>query len=326
LKRITYSVLVAVFAIGVFAQRASMQSLTYNSGQDVSPAYEGWEENPDGTFNLVFGYMNRNWKEEIDVPIGPGNNIEPGGPDQGQPTHLLPRRNRFIFRIRVPKDFGQKEIVWTLVTHGKTNKAYASLKTDLRIENIDIMSETGALGAGASNPEIRADKAPDVKVEGSDKLTAKVGQPVTLSAIVTDDGVPKGRPNSAGGGGPNAAGRGGPGAGAAPAGGARGRGAAIPTPPSRVTVGKTLGLHAGWFVYRAAGPVTIEPDQIEIWEDTREGANSPWAPRWTPPPPPPEGRWTAKATFEQPGTYVLWCRADDGALTSDAAVTVTVTK
>lgn len=310
MKRIHYSVLVTVLALGAFAQRASMQSLTYSSGQDVSPAYEGWEENADGSFNLVFGYMNRNWKEEIDVPIGPMNNIEPGGPDQGQPTHLLPRRNRFIFRIHVPKDFGQKEIVWTLTTHGKTNKAYASLKTDLRIENIDIMSETGALGAGTSNPEIRADKAPEVKIDGPKTIAAKVGQPVTLSALVTDDGVPRPRGGAA-------LGRGGPGA---------GRGVAIPTPPARITVGKSLGLHAGWFVYRGAGQVTFDPDQIEVWEDTREGANSPWAPRWQAPPAPPDGKWTAKATFSEPGTYVLWCRADDGALTGDDSVTVTVTK
>jgi hypothetical protein len=311
LKRIAYSVLVTALAAGVFAPRASMQSLSYSSGQDVSPAYEGWEQLPDGTFNLVFGYMNRNWKEELDAPIGAENNVEPGGPDQGQPTHLLPRRNRFIFRVHVPKDFGQREVVWTLVTHGKTNKAYASLKTDLRIENIDIMSETGALGAGTSNPEIRADKAPEVHVQGPKTIAAKVGQPVTLTALVTDDGVPKVRGGAAG------LGRGGPGA---------GRGPAIPTPPARITVGKSLGLHAGWFVYRGAGDVKFDPDQIEVWEDTREGANSPWAPRWPNPAPPADGKWTAQATFSQPGTYVLWCRADDGALTGDDAVTVTVTK
>ena len=304
-------VLFTALAVALGGSRAWTQSLTYNSGQDVSPAYEGWEENPDGSFDLLFGYMNRNWEEEIDAPIGPENNIEPGGPDQGQPTHLLPRRNRFIFRVHVPKDFGQKELVWTLVTHGKTNKAYASLKTDLRIENIDIMSETGALGAGSSNPEIRADQAPVVKIEGAKKLTAKVGQPVTLTALVTDDGVPRGR-----GFGGGALGRGGFGA---------GRGPAIPPPPVRITVGKALGLHAAWFVYRGAGKVTFMPDQVEVWEDTREGANSPWAPRWAPPPAPADGRWTAQATFSEPGTYVLRCRADDGALTGDDELTVVVT-
>ena len=56
----------------VFAQQA------YMSGQTIAPAYEGWERNDDGSFTLVFGYMNRNWEEVIDVPIGPENSIEPG--------------------------------------------------------------------------------------------------------------------------------------------------------------------------------------------------------------------------------------------------------
>ena len=139
---------------------------SFNSGQPVWPAYEGWERNPDGSFNLVFGYMNDNWQEELDLPIGPANSIEPGGPDQGQPTHFLPRRNRFIFRIRVPKDFGSRELVWTLTANGNTTKAYASLRPDLVIENVDIMSETGALGAGTSSPEVRANKPPIIKLEG----------------------------------------------------------------------------------------------------------------------------------------------------------------
>ena len=99
-----------------FAQRS------YATGQTIAPAYEGWERNDDGSFTLVFGYMNRNWEEEIDVPVGAGNSIEPGGPDQGQPTHFYPRRNRFVFRVRVPADFGDQELVWTLTAHGQTER------------------------------------------------------------------------------------------------------------------------------------------------------------------------------------------------------------
>ena len=134
--------------------------------------------------------MNRNWEEEIDVPIGPDNNIEPGGPDQGQPTRLLPRRNRFIFRVRVPKDWGQKELVWTLTTKGKTEKAFATLRPDYFIDDVVIASETGALGAGTSSPEIRANKRPSVKLDAKSQ-SVKVNQPLTLIAWVTDDGVPK---------------------------------------------------------------------------------------------------------------------------------------
>ena len=112
-----------VIGLALVAGRESTSAQTYSRGQNASPAFEGWEKNADGSFNFLFGYMNRNWEEEIDVPIGPDNSIEPGGPDQGQPTRLLPRRNRFVFRVRVPKDWGQKELVWTLTTKGKTEKA-----------------------------------------------------------------------------------------------------------------------------------------------------------------------------------------------------------
>jgi hypothetical protein len=100
MKRIVLSALIAVLA----HQTASTQSLSYARGQNVSPAFEGWEKNDDGSFNMMFGYMNRNWEEEIDVPVGPDNNISPGAADQGQPTHFLPRRNRFVFKVRVPAD------------------------------------------------------------------------------------------------------------------------------------------------------------------------------------------------------------------------------
>src|SRR5262245_22833164 len=152
-------------ALSLAAARDTTIAQTYSRGQNASPAFEGWEKNADGSFNLLFGYMNRNWEEEIDVPIGAENNIEPGGPDQGQPTRLLPRRNRFVFRVRVPADWGQKELVWTLTTKGKTEKAYATLRPDYFIDDVVIASETGALGAGTSSPEIRANKRPSVKLD-----------------------------------------------------------------------------------------------------------------------------------------------------------------
>jgi hypothetical protein len=279
---------------------------TYSSGQPVWPAFEGWERNDDGSFSLVFGYMNDNWAEEPNVPIGPENNIQPGPPDQGQPTHFQPRRNRFVFRVRVPKTFGEKEeVVWTLTTQGKPQKAYASLRIDSLIENIDIMSETGALGAGASSPEIRADKAPIVKIDGAKTRTAKVGQPVALSALMTDDGVPPTRPPQQPGGG--------------------GRNPAL-QPPFRPTVNKSLGLHISWYVYRGAGKVTFDPPSIKAWEDTRTGANSPWAPYWVAPPKPADNKYAVQATFAEPGTYVICARGDDGALTADDMVTINVSR
>src|SRR5262245_34486351 len=74
-----------------------------DSGQSITGAFEGWYQNPDGTFTLLMGYMNRNGKETLDIPVGPNNRIEPGGPDQGQPTYFLPRRQWGVFTITVPK-------------------------------------------------------------------------------------------------------------------------------------------------------------------------------------------------------------------------------
>ncbi len=67
-----------MLALLVVSHGASAQ-LTYSRGQSVSPAFEGWWQNDDGSYTLFFGYMNANWDEELDVPIGPENNIVPGG-------------------------------------------------------------------------------------------------------------------------------------------------------------------------------------------------------------------------------------------------------
>ncbi len=309
-------VLCALALVGPGSVPGLSAAQSYSSGQNVSPAYEGWEKNEDGSFNFLFGYMNRNWEEEIDVAVGSDNDIEPGGPDQGQPTRFLPRRNRFVFRVRVPADFGNREMVWTLTTKGKTEKAFATLRPDYFVNDVVMASETGALGAGTSSPEIRANKRPIVTIPTAQSLVAKVGEPLSLVAIVDDDGVPKPRGRNLIGSGNSRA----------TAAAAEDRVNRAYIPPARVTVGKTVGLHLSWFVYRGPGNVQFDPPQVKVWEDTRTGANSPWAPLWTPPPVPVEGQWVAQATFETAGTYVLRALADDGALLGYQDVTVTVTR
>jgi hypothetical protein len=88
------------------------------SGQSITAAYEGWFKNPDGSFSLLVGYYNRNLKQELDIPVGPGNRIDPGGPDRGQPTHFLPNRQWGMFTITVPKDFGDQKLTWTIEANG----------------------------------------------------------------------------------------------------------------------------------------------------------------------------------------------------------------
>src|ERR1700694_388518 len=79
----------------------------------VTGAFEGWYENRDGTPVFLVGYYNRNTQQELDIPIGPNNRIEPGGPDMGQPTHFLPSRQFGMFGIPVPKGFTpQDKYTW----------------------------------------------------------------------------------------------------------------------------------------------------------------------------------------------------------------------
>jgi hypothetical protein len=259
------------------------------------------------------------------VPAGPDNGFDKGGVDQGQPTHFLPRRNRFVFRVPVPSGFTEKdELVWTLTTKGKTEKAFASLALDYRIDSVVRASETGALGAGSSSPEVRANKPPSLEVQGQKRLTAKVGEPVTLVATIADDGIPKTRALGAGSAVTNT------GSSATLSTSSREqleafRSRRMTLPPTRVTVGKIVGLHASWFVCRGAGRVAFDPAQIASWEDTRTGGNSPWAPLWTPPELPEDGKVSVRAWFYDPGEYIIRVRADDGALTADGMVTIVVT-
>jgi hypothetical protein len=289
-------VIIAVAALLALSGIGAQES--FSTGQNVAPAYEGWERNADGSFNLVFGYFNRNWDEEIDVPIGPGNTIEPGGPDQGQPTHLLPRRNRFVFRIRVAADFGDRELVWTLITNGKTERAYASLRPDYFIDDSVIMANMGAAGMGGSNPRIKGNKPPSLKVDGDiTPRSVKAGQPIALAAVASDDGIPRPRPMPR----------------------------LNPGFANRFTIDSATGLRLSWFVYRGKGKVVFDPVQTKVWEDTRDSANSPWSYGWRTPPVPPDGQWAVRATFSEPGTYVLRCLAHDGGLMTAQDVTFVVT-
>jgi hypothetical protein len=304
---------VLVLALVLAGADSGAQTPSYIKGQNVSPAFEGWESNADGSFNMLFGYMNRNWEEELDIPVGPDNSISPGPPDQGQPTHFLPRRNRFVFKVQVPKDWGSKELVWTLTANGKTERAYATLRPDSFVDELVQASEQGALGAGVSSPAVRKNTAPTLKVDSGPARTVKVGEPVPLSAYVFDDGQP--RP------------RFGPGsrsekffdrpvAGVHPS----------QRPPVALTVGSQTGLRVSWFVYRGPNNATFTPEQTKVWEDTRAGANSPWAPRWLAPKIPDDGKVDSTVVFSQPGTYVLRCLASDGAIGTTHDITFTVTK
>ena len=335
----------ATAALLACAVVAAQTRFTYSSGQSVSPAYEGWMYAPDGSATMYFGYMNSNWLQEFDVPVGPDNAIEPGGPDQGQPTHFYPRRSPFLFTVKVPKDLGTREVTWTLTTNGKTEKAFASLKADYQIDNQVISTEVGG-DFGSLRDELRTNIPPELRVDGDMKRTAKVGEPLTLTAFAGDpDNLPArrdGAPQPASASGmprPSAAGV--PGAAtpnASRTGGAASAARAAQTaptnlanviyrPPSAIVPASGPGLRLSWIVYRGkAASVTFAPDQMKTWTDTRAYANSPWSPPYTIPLPPPDGKWVSQATFSEPGTYVLRAVVSDGSVFTYENVAVTVTR
>src|SRR3989454_12714650 len=136
----------------------------YNRGQDVVPVFEGWKPNPDGTFTMYFGYFNRNYQEELDIPLGPNNSIDPGG-DRGQPTHFYPRRHLFVFKVVVPKDWGfERRVIWTLNLRGKANTGKGWLKADWEI-NDEVMMENAGAGSDPAN------EPPVITLTGSERFS-----------------------------------------------------------------------------------------------------------------------------------------------------------
>ncbi|HYM25397.1 MAG TPA: hypothetical protein VEU08_19400, partial [Vicinamibacterales bacterium] len=143
-------VLAAMSTVALLAQSPSptvsqlMQSRHW-SGQGVAPVYEGFDINADGSFNMWFGYMNRNYEEALDVPIGPNNSFGPGDRgagapgvdvDRGQPTHFVARRHKDVFKVVVPKDFPKDgQLVWTLTAHGQTDKVAGTLNPVWQIDH-----------------------------------------------------------------------------------------------------------------------------------------------------------------------------------------------
>lgn len=153
-------------------------------GASVTPAYEGWYENPDGSFTMLLGYFNRNAKEALDIPVGPNNQIEPGGPDQGQPTHFETGRQWGVFTIKVPKDFGTKTLTWTIVSGGEKLSIPYTLNKGYTIEPF---KERGM----GNSPPVLSFAAGGSKFTGpptavAASLTGRVNQPVELKVWAED--------------------------------------------------------------------------------------------------------------------------------------------
>src|SRR4051812_5361418 len=165
--------------VSLGAQNASqLVNLRHWSGQAVAPVYEGFDVNADGSFNMWFGYMNRNYEEQIDLPVGADNTFEPGG-DRGQPTHFVPRRHKDVFSVRVPKDFADKTLIWKLTAHGQPQQVVATLKP---VWQIDRLRTT----RGGNSEKVSSNLPPEVALSTTNQTAAGA----TIAVTATDDGLP----------------------------------------------------------------------------------------------------------------------------------------
>lgn len=291
----TSAALISLAAIGL-AQEVAFSELKFNSGQSVQPAYEGWTRNPDGSRSMWFGYMNRNWVETPDISTGPNNGFGPTGEDLGQPTHFLPRRQAFIFKINVPADWPvDRDLIWTVTANGHTLKAFGSLWPVWEIDEQTMSANNGGrtartFGEPANLPPTISSTLPTQSIA--------VGQPLTLVLPVKDDGLPTPEIRARGTGGPRV-----------------GRGAGAPDAPAPdpfAEAGRGQ-FRVKWIQYRGAGQAKIVPKESAVLgTDGRPSLT--------------EGKSTAKVTFDRPGTYTLRAYAMDGDayfVTQDVTVTVT---
>jgi len=298
----------AAMVLGGWAVLSAQQPLplepSHQSGQSITGAFEGWFANPDGTFSILVGYYNRNEHQVIDIPVGPNNKIEPGGPDRGQPTHFLTGRQWGVFTVVVPKDFGEKRLTWTITANGKTTQI--PLDIDALWEVSPFVEATGNtppyIGFTDKGPFVNGPKGQTTS------LSATVGVALPLTVWVSDD--VKNALASAGGtpaqiaqvnaGNAAAAAAAGidPAAVGVPAAGGRGAGRGGRGGRGGVDTG---GVSVTWGKFRGPGDVTFENVKPAL---EKAEFKAPDGAVFT-------GKASTTATFSEPGEYLLKLTAND---------------
>jgi hypothetical protein len=242
MKRLVVSsaVLLLALPLGAAQQQQDVysNSVRYASGQSVQPVFEGWSKNPDGSYAMWFGYLNRNYEQKLNVPVGADNGFN--GEDMGQPEIFEPRRQRFAFKVDVPATFPKdRDLVWTLKANGVTLKAFGSLWPVWEIDQNTISANRG------SRTAIDFDEPPNQppRVVGqTPPQTAEAGKPFTLMLNIADDGNPKPRVNR----GARVAGL---------------KGSANAEPPLNQS------LRVSWMQWRGPGVATFDPRVVRVATD-----------------------------------------------------------
>jgi hypothetical protein len=254
-------------------------------GSSVTPAFEGWYFDKDGSQHVMVGYFNRNTKQEFDIPVGPNNRIEPGPADQGQPTHFNAGRQWGVFTIKLPKDFGTKKLSWTIVANGFTNTITLHTNPDYIVEPFEDAANKNTPPKFRFQPNGPIFTGPPQTI--AEKYTGTVGVPVPLTVWISDEGPKINVPE------PSGRGRGRGRGAEAPAAGAAGRGAAAPArgaAPEGFTPPPPMALT--WTKFRGPGDVKFDNNKPSIDRAA-------------------DGKTVTNATFSAPGDYILRVEGND---------------
>lgn len=245
---------------GLHGQSVTLEP-AHDSGAGVIAVFEGWFQNQDGTYSLMIGYLNRNGKQDLDIPIGRNNRIEPGGPDRGQPSHFLSGRQWGMFTVTVPADFGKNKLTWTIVANGQTTAVPVWLNSFYEV------SPLIEVAVGNTPPTLKFEENGSV-VQGPQGMSVhrdtKVGSPLALETWVADD--EKWTSNSG----------------------------AKPRNQGEIPVTAT------WTKYRGPGDVKFDNAQPAVAKIESKDTKFPF-----------HGKATARATFTQPGEYILHVTIND---------------
>ena len=257
------------------------------------PAFEGWGPDKNGDNILLLGYYNRNKSQEFDIPIGPDNQIEPGGPDYGQPTHFYTSRQHGVFAIKVPKDFGNRKLTWTLTANGQTSAVSFWLNPPYWIGFYKHQANGNEPPVIRFTPNGPTLTGPPVGI--AQTLEGTVGRPVPLTLWASD--VPEREhakldASLLTSSGPNPAGATGPASvaviGGQIIGGPRAGGAGERPPAPDITV--------SWRRHRGPGDVRFAKDRIDLVTkaDPKVFLEA-----------------TTTATFSSPGEYIIRAQVND---------------
>ena len=286
---------------------ATQPQQRFSSGQDIQPIFEGWTRNEDGSYNFLFGYLNRNYAERPEVPVGESNFFSPGEPDRGQPTYFYPRTNRYQFEVRVPANFpSDAELIWEVTRRGSTQRAYGWLQAEWEID-VNTITSNGRTQFGRGVDQLYVNEAPHVTV-GTSHETVMVGQPVTLAARMTDDELPTPLPERDDDAQPR-----------------RRRDPTLVPPDDAPEIPDNIPQYSKpypsrnhmsvlWVVYRGPASGEFEPAGYQEWEEGMEGDG------WT------SGGIETMVTFSEAGTYTLRAFVSDAMLISTANITISVTE